>query len=400
MKADPPRPRLPVPATAPPVPARVLPRPEPASRTVVQAPRPRPAAPATAPAVPTSDLPTPAAGPRVVVDPPTPRPVVLPQAALVPAGKLPEPEANPTVEVRAPRPETASPVLTPTMVVHPVTRPGAAPPVKADPPRPRSPVPATAPPVSARDSPTPRPAGRMRVNEPTRRPATPTHTTSAPAHSVQAPPQDPSHPTRPPRGQDAAAADALERLEAARLDELARRKQRLIAEAEADWRKSAGLVLRRDVPGIARALAARSLKRGGGVSSADLYYAPRSQYQNACRCDESAKAAARVLSPVLLAIAEKHYSGRHPPAVRDRWWHRSGDEYTRDKAIAAAMAEWESVSAETIERMVEAAIPGDVRHLRDGLGGQQRLDAKIRALTASPQPQHERSRDRGPGYGY
>ena len=227
------------------------------------------------------------------------------------------------------------------------------------------------------------------MSAPTRRPVTPTHTTSTPADSVEGPPEVLAHPIPPPPGQDAAAEDAIER-----------KKRRLIAEEEADWRNTAHFVLRRDVPNIARELAERSLKQGTRVSGFDLYEGRRSQHQNACRCDESADAAAWVLDSALRAIAEKHYGGRRPPAVRDHWWHRGGDEVKRNRTIAAAMDEWESVCAETIERMVEAAIPGDVCHLRDRLGGQQRLDAKIRALSASAQPQREPSRDRDRGYEY
>ena len=387
VKVDPPRPRASVSVAAPPVPAQALPRPEPASRTPVQAPRPRPAAPAMAPPVPTSELSIPAAAPSVVVDAPAPRSDDLLQAALVPAGNLPKPQADPPVAVRAPKPEHAH-------------RPEAAPPVKVDPPRPRASVPVTALPVSVRELPTPRPAGRIRVKEPRHRSAAPTHTTSASAHSLQAPSQVPSHPARPPRDQDTEAADAAERLAAERHAELERRKQRLTADTEAEWTKTARGVLSRDVPKIAQALAERRLKRGGDVLAYDLYYPQRSQFDNACRCDQSAAAAAEVLDSALRAIAQKRYGGRHPPAVRDSWWRRAVDEIRRDEAIAAAMADWKSVSAETIERMVEAGIPGDVHHLRERLGGQQRLDAEIRALSASPQPQHERGRDRGPGYGY
>ena len=335
-----------------------------------------------APPVPASESSIPAAAPSVVVDAPAPRPAVLLQAALVPAGNLPKPQANPPVAVRAPKREYAH-------------RPEAAPPVKVDPPRPRASVPVTAPPVSVREVPTPRPTGRIRVKEPRHRSAAPTHTTSASAHRLQAPSQVPSHPARPPRDRDTEAADAAERHA-----ELERRKQRLTADAEAEWISTARGVLSRDVPKIAQALAERSLKRGDDVITYDLFYPQRSQFNNACRCDQSAAAAARVLDSALRAIAQKHYGGRHPPAVRDSWWHRTGDEIRRDEAIAAAMADWKSVSAETIERMVEAGIPGDVHHLRERLGGQQHLDAKIRALSASPQPQHERGRDRGPGYGY
>ena len=350
VKVDPPRPQPSLRATALPVPALALPAPEPAARAAVRAPRPRAAARATAPPPPASALSVPAAAPRTAVDPPTPQSVAPVEAALVPADNLPRPRAVGPVPVQAPRPEAALPVA-----VFPTVHPG----------------------------------WEIRMGPPIRGPVTSAHTASTPTYRVEEPPEFPAHLVDFPPDQDAEAEDTIER-----------KKRRLIKEAEDKWRRTARSVLRYHVPNIARKLAELSLKQGTEVCGFDLYDGARAPHQNACRCDESADAAARELHSALHAIAQKHYGGHCPPAVRDHWRHRSGDEYERDKAITAAMAEWERVSADTIERMVEAAIPADVRHLRDKLGGQQRLDAAISALTPSAQPQRERGRDRGPGRGY